>query len=252
MDKHSLELLLAQGFSIERIAKRFGKDPSTVGYWVKKHGLSSPYADKHAAKGGIERERLEELVERGMTIAEIATEVGLSKGAVRHWLRRHGLRTKNRRGRRAKAAAQAKEAGVLTVRMTCAHHGETEFALESRGYYRCKRCRAEAVTRRRRRVKEILVAEAGGACVLCGYDRCPGALEFHHLDPLAKRMPVSADGNGIALETLRAEARKCVLVCSNCHVEIERGISAPPATVPPADAQPDTTESLVAQRINPG
>jgi transposase-like protein len=40
MDKHSLELLLAQGISIERIGKRFGKDPSTVSYWVKKHGLS--------------------------------------------------------------------------------------------------------------------------------------------------------------------------------------------------------------------
>jgi IS30 family transposase len=32
VDKQSLELLLAQGESIERIAKRVGKDPSTVSY----------------------------------------------------------------------------------------------------------------------------------------------------------------------------------------------------------------------------
>ena len=36
MDKESLETLLDQGLSIERIAKRFGKDPSTVSYWMKK------------------------------------------------------------------------------------------------------------------------------------------------------------------------------------------------------------------------
>ena len=98
MDKESLELLLAQGVSIERIAKRFRKDPSTVSYWMKKHGLTSPYAEKHAAKGGIERERLEALVEAGMTIAEIAADVGRSKATVRHWLRRYGLRTTERGG----------------------------------------------------------------------------------------------------------------------------------------------------------
>ena len=80
MNKQSLELLLEQGTSIERIARRFGKDPSTVSYWVRKHGLASPYAQKHAAKGGIERDRLEALVEAGRTIAEIAEQAGRSKG----------------------------------------------------------------------------------------------------------------------------------------------------------------------------
>ena len=32
---------------------------------MKKYGLESQFAEKHAAKGGIERERLEELVEAG-------------------------------------------------------------------------------------------------------------------------------------------------------------------------------------------
>jgi hypothetical protein len=35
-------------------------------------------------------------------------------------------------------------------------------------------------------VKEILVAEAGGSCLICGYDRYAGALQFHHLDPATK------------------------------------------------------------------
>lgn len=124
MDKQSLELLLGQGVSIERIAKRFGKDPSTVSYWVSKHGLRSPFAEKHAAKGGIERGRLEELVEAGMTIAEIAERVGRSKATVRHWLRRYGMKTKNGVGtRRAGVSRVAREAGLLSTVMSCERHG---------------------------------------------------------------------------------------------------------------------------------
>jgi hypothetical protein len=80
MEKESLQRLLHQGLSVERIAKRFAKDPSTVSYWMAKHGLESPYKQRHAAKGGIERQRLEQLVEAGCTIADIAEEVGRSKG----------------------------------------------------------------------------------------------------------------------------------------------------------------------------
>jgi transposase len=238
VEKESLELLLAQGESIERIAKRFGKDPSTVSYWMKKYGLESPYAEKHAAKGGLERETLEALVAAGLSIAEIATRVGRCKGTVRHWLRRYGLRTSNGAGRPSRQRARAaKDAGQLTTTMTCRHHGETEFFLEPRGYYRCKLCRSAAVAKRRRKLKSILVAEAGGRCCLCGYDRHPSALEFHHVDPELKRMQISAGGIGYGLETLREEASKCILLCSNCHAEVENGL----ATLP---LQLDTTTEL--------
>lgn len=229
MDMESLKLLLAQGLSVERIAKRFGKDPSTVSYWMKKHGLASPYAEKHAAKGGIEREELETLVAAGMTISEIATRLHRSKTTVRHWLGKYGLKTQHRRGRNSGAdSQQAKDAGLLTITRECPGHGLTEFVLEGRGAYRCKRCRSESVARRRRRLKTILVAEAGGRCCICGYDRHLGALHFHHVDPSAKRMALSARGIAYALETLREEAKKCVLLCSNCHAEIENGVATLP------------------------
>lgn len=236
MDKGSLQLLLDQGLSVERIAKRFGKDPSTVSYWMKKYGLVSPYREKHAAKGGIERAELEALVEAGMTIAEIAADVGLGKATVRHWLRRYGLRTQNARGRRpAEVARAARAAGLLTTVMSCKHHGETEFVLEGRGHYRCKRCRVEGVVRHRRKIKAVLVEEAGGCCSICGYDRYMGALEFHHIDPAEKLLDVSRYGVTVSLKEARAEAAKCVLLCSNCHAEVERGVSHIPARVSPAD-----------------
>ncbi|MCL2419956.1 MAG: helix-turn-helix domain-containing protein [Conexibacteraceae bacterium] len=222
-----MALLLGQGVSVEQIAKRFGKDPSTVSYWMKKHGLVAPNREKYAAKGGIERERLEELVDRGLTLAAIASEVGRSVATVRHWLSRYGLRTQNGRGtRRPETIRSARDAGKLTITMHCKRHGEAEFILEGRGYYRCKSCRAERVVQRRRKVKRTLVAEAGGCCCLCGYDRYLGALQFHHLDPSQKRLGLSYKGSALALNTLRAEATKCVLLCANCHAEVEGEVVA--------------------------
>jgi hypothetical protein len=97
------------------------------------------------------------------------------------------------------------------------------------GYYRCARCNTEAVSDRRRRVKEILVAEAGGRCVICGFDAYVGALQFHHRDPATKAFEVSRQGITRSLDRLRLEARKCVLLCANCHAMVEAGLLLPPA-----------------------
>jgi hypothetical protein len=79
------------------------------------------------------------------------------------------------------------------------------------------------VTRRKQKVKRILVEEAGGACCVCGYDRCIVNLGFHHVDPSQKSFPMSAK-TGKSLAAFRKEAKKCVLVCANCHGEIEAGV----------------------------
>jgi hypothetical protein len=92
----------------------------------------------------------------------------------------------------------------------------------------------EGVTRHRRKMKAILVADAGGRCCVCGYDRSPAALEFHHLDPQTKRLAIG-QGGALSLEMLRAEAKKCVLVCSNCHAEIEAGVATVPLQFRPQD-----------------
>lgn len=227
MDRDTLAQLLEQGVSVERIGQRLGKHPSTVSYWMDRYGLVAPNREKHAAKGGIARERLEELVSAGSSIAQIADELELSKATVRHWLRKYGLRTANPSGRLSHPLVQAaKAAGLVSVNMTCPAHGESEFLIEGRGYYRCKRCRSAAVTSRRRRVKATWVAEAGGCCAVCGYERCLAALSFHHLDPSHKRLHVSADGRCLAIATLSAEASKCVLLCANCHAEVESGAVA--------------------------
>jgi 5-methylcytosine-specific restriction endonuclease McrA len=113
----------------------------------------------------------------------------------------------------------------------CRTHGTTEFVLEGRGYYRCKRCRQQRVLEWRRRARLLLIAEAGGACLICGYDRCVGALHFHHLDPETKEFGISRRGFTRSIEKMREEAAKCVLLCSNCHAEVEAGIGTLPDAI---------------------
>lgn len=228
MDRDSLELFLDQGLSLEQIGKRVNRHPSTVGYWARKFGLESSYRSKHAARGGIDRERLRELILEGRSLAEIARLLGVSATTVRHWAKKYGLETA--RGERVRQGRQGRAKGLAIVRMRCKTHGLTEFWLDGRGAYRCLRCRVEAVAKRRRSVRDTLIAEAGGRCVICGYDRCHAALHFHHIDPNTKRFNVRG-GQTPALETLREEARKCVLLCSNCHAEVEVSATVLPATV---------------------
>jgi hypothetical protein len=128
----------------------------------------------------------------------------------------------------AKSGRPPKRSETAEVRV-CRRHGATVFHRYGDRAYRCKRCVGEAVTRRHRRVKQLLVDEFGGACFVCGYARCVGNLHFHHVDPASKSFGIQM-GMGKSLAAYRREAAKCVLVCANCHGEIEAGlIPSPPA-----------------------
>jgi transposase len=211
--------------SLSAIGKMVGRHESTVAYWVGKHGLVAASRERYVSRGGIPPDTLARLVAAGATVAEIAAECDRSKTTVRHWLRRYGLSTVNESGRRRSLQSKmGRDAGLGEVTMECPRHGSRTCLLDGRGYYRCRRCRSEAVSRRRRKVKEILVAEAGGACRVCGYRASMRALQFHHVDPSTKRLDLSAGGVALSLDTLRIEARKCVLLCGNCHVEVEHGV----------------------------
>jgi hypothetical protein len=223
MDRAWLHEQLAAGRSIESLAREVGRDPSTVAYWVAKYGLVSTRAPKHAARGGIAREELEPLVEAGLSMRAIGALLDVSYATVRHWLKRHGLETA--RTRRRHQAPQTIGDAPPTAEGVCDVHGPTRFGRRVDGSYRCLACRVDAVTKRRRAVKRFLVDEAGGACRLCGYDRSVAALQFHHLDPGEKSFSLSQRGVTMALEAARAEAAKCVLLCANCHAEVEAGVA---------------------------
>ncbi|HEX4774373.1 MAG TPA: hypothetical protein VH234_02560 [Candidatus Saccharimonadales bacterium] len=81
-----------------------------------------------------------------------------------------------------------------------------------------------AVTKRRQELKSRAVAMLGGKCCLCGYDKHPGALDFHHIDRATKSFGISSGGFSWSWTIIEAELKKCILVCANCHREIELGL----------------------------
>ena len=72
---------------------------------------------------------------------------------------------------------------------------------------------------RRRRIKEELVMALGGGCKLCGYNKSPAALEFHHRKKNKEGCITELINNSSKKKSLK-EARKCLLLCSNCHREL--------------------------------
>jgi hypothetical protein len=176
--------------------------------------------------GPIERTLLAEVASCEISIRDMAELFGRSAGSIRYWLDKHQITTKEavRRG----AGAAAARAGAATAHLPCPRHGVTRHVPRRDGSFRCARCRSEQVAERRRRIKRQLVEEAGGRCALCRYDRCLAALQFHHVDPDAKSFAISLRGVTRALAKAREEAAKCVLLCANCHAEVEAGIAQLP------------------------
>lgn len=68
-------------------------------------------------------------------------------------------------------------------------------------------------------LKKKMVDYKGGACALCGYSKCLGALHFHHMDGDEKEFNLS-DSLGRSWKVIEEELDKCLLVCANCHAEI--------------------------------
>lgn len=74
----------------------------------------------------------------------------------------------------------------------------------------------------RRRRKQNLIMLQGGKCQICGFDLFQEAQEFHHEDP-SKKEYVMSRGDCHSQEIDLAEARKCFLLCANCHRGVHAG-----------------------------
>lgn len=232
MEKEFLERCLAEGLSLDQIGEIVNRDPSTVSHHMRRHGLTPVGHALHSPNGRVDPDRLRELVDGGATVREASEVLGVSYTTIRYWIKRLGLETE--RMARLRESKAAIDAGLTRVTMACPTHGEVPFFRRPDGNYRCTKCRSEAVVKWRRRAKLRLIERAGGRCELCGYDRHPGALHFHHLDPSSKRFPLSREGTTRSFAEAAEEADKCVLLCGNCHAEVEGGVSEVPVSKGPA------------------
>ena len=74
---------------------------------------------------------------------------------------------------------------------------------------------------KQRAFKHYLVKYKGGKCEICGYNKCEGALEFHHKNPQEKDIEISKwnFNYNLDISTFLKEVDKCMLLCANCHRE---------------------------------
>lgn len=59
-------------------------------------------------------------------------------------------------------------------------------------------------------------------CSKCGYKKHYAAIDFHHVEEKDKVIGQLAN-NGCSIATMKAEMRKCILLCANCHREYHHG-----------------------------
>ena len=95
--------------------------------------------------------------------------------------------------------------------------------MDKRTYRQRAKYLVRAVSKRRKALKQMAIEYKGGKCAICGYSKCSGALEFHHLDKTSKDFGLSVRGLTRSWKKIQIESDKCILVCSNCHREIHAG-----------------------------
>jgi hypothetical protein len=110
--------------------------------------------------------------------------------------------------------------GKKLIELTPEEYKVFRQAVRAASYYRNHE-RGKKQNRQNQQGKKRAVIKALGLperCQRCGYDRYLGALDFHHRDPETKELNLARGGKGV--DVLCEEAKKCDLLCANCHREV--------------------------------
>lgn len=76
--------------------------------------------------------------------------------------------------------------------------------------------------------KMIIDTKIKYGCMICGYNKCSYSLHFHHVNKKDKSFTIST-GVRFGETAIKNEINKCVILCANCHGEVERDmLECPP------------------------
>jgi hypothetical protein len=84
----------------------------------------------------------------------------------------------------------------------------------------CRSCFNEIIYARQKTNRLKAIEYLGGKCSRCGYSKCVGALEFHHIDK-TKKAETYRRFKGWSWPRIVQELQNCILLCANCHREEE-------------------------------
>lgn len=94
-------------------------------------------------------------------------------------------------------------------------------------YSYCKECCKKRVRNQNYNFKQkCLEYKNTKACLNCGYNKNPAALDFHHLESEQKEFEITRSKTYGSVElhlTIKQELDKCIVLCANCHRELHNG-----------------------------
>jgi Zn finger protein HypA/HybF involved in hydrogenase expression len=161
----------------------------------------------------MNKAELESLIAQRKTQRVIAKELGVSQSTIRFWMRKFNLRT--HRG------PHGTNISVPSRKCKCGEQDPAKFYGHKHSI--CAACH----NRYNHDQGAIKVAEIrrllGGKCTICGYDKYPCSLDFHHLDSSTKVDSLRRMRNW-SWEKIHLELVKGVLLCKNCHAAVTYGL----------------------------
>ena len=173
----------------------------------------------------MDQSTLQTYVSQGLSTHQIAKITNKSQTNVRHWLKKFNLKTTNKSFSDGYGIKEKIIKDGIEYK-TCSRCKETKNLLtgfytknKKHTYVWCKSCANKRTIEWQQQRKIEAINYKGGKCVKCGYNKYPGALDFHHLDPSKKDFAISRKKN-CSFDIIKPELDKCILVCRNCHAEL--------------------------------
>ena len=143
---------------------------------------------------------------------DISKKTGKSLTSIRYWFKKYGLLPKKNPNINS----------IITKKKICPKCNTEK---DIRNFYKrkgilfgsvyCRECTNSSTVERMNLFKSKCVDYKGGCCQNCGYNRDPTSKDF----TIAHMRSYSFD------DIVKFELDKCVLLCSNCHREVENGIT---------------------------
>jgi len=229
MNQDQIKELIDKGLTLQAIADEIGTTKGKLRHFLFKLGLKTKNPVRLLAP--ITKKELLDFMDLNYSSYEMARALNCSQYNVRYWLKKFDLKS-----RKVKGNLRNSEGKIDPIKTNNNHKkcpkcdkllkfDKDNFYINSSGkiYSWCLKCSEKDSMDRQRARKQECLDYLGGKCVICGYNKYQGALDFHHIDPAKKSFSLSKSKLS-QLEILKPELDKCVILCSNCHRELHGGL----------------------------
>jgi transposase len=174
----------------------------------------------------VNKQLLESYINSGLSLRKIVEKTGKSLTTIRYWARKYNLKSNFKRFK----DAGKKEYGEFRFCPGCEKEVLTKDFYKKRGVKYsssyCKVCTNQITIKKQRLTKLKMIEYKGGSCEVCGYNKSPAAMDFHHKDPSKKEFTIAHARHRSFNDKMKMELDKCLLVCSNCHREIHEEMAS--------------------------